>query len=713
MRTNILTAVELARDDLRRGWQPVPIDRGQKIPRDKAWQSLAITETNVEDYFGNDDNVGVQLGARSGGLTDVDIDCAEALGLANDILPATEAIFGRRSKPRSHRLYVTDLCTTDQKATIRFAEPKTLSNGQESATLVELRIGGGDKGAQTVAPGSVHPSGEKVRWDTEGEPTPVSGVVLKKAVARLAAAALLVRHYPASGNRHEAALVLGGVLARGPASSTDEIKKFVSAVARSAGDEEAEERGNSAAGAVSLLTQGQPTPGLPRMREVWGTDLTDTIAKLLELTGDVGDGDREIDRLARLDLLAYEREREQAAHRLGIRVSALDKLIEQRRHELQQNGSDDFLAPVEPWPHPVDGNGLLEDLCDVFDRHVVLSPSACLACALWTLHAHAHNASAHSPILDISSPTKRCGKTQLLATISLLVPKQLSAANVTAAVVFRAIDLWHPTLLIDEVDTFLADKSDLRGVLNSGHTKSSAYVLRCVGDDSVPQQFSTWCPKVFAHIGRVDPTLEDRSVRITLRRRLKTETIERIPKKDPYADLRRKCARFAADNFKHLEEAEPRIPKALNDRAADNWRPLLAIAEACGWEEEARDAALRLSEIDDDETDAIVLLNDLAYLFDREERENPSSVSMSSADIVTQLAAMEDRKWPEYRSGKPITPAQLAELLKPFKIYPRKVQDRHRGRQVQGYRFDQFDATFRRYLPEQPLSPLFGMKTNS
>jgi putative DNA primase/helicase len=473
----------------------------------------------------------------------------------------------------------------------------------------------------------------------------VSGVLLKKKVALLAVAALLIRHYPASGNRHEAALVLGGVLARGQTGSADEIKKFVSAVARCAGDEEAEERGNSAAGAVGLLTQEQPTPGLPRMREVWGN----TIANWLELTGDIGDGDGEIDRLARLDLLAYERERKQAAQRLGIRESVLDKIVEQRRRESQQNGSDDFLAPVEAWPHSVDGNELLSDLCDVFERHVVLHWSAGLACALWTLHAHAFNAAAHSPILDISSPTKRCGKTQLLAAVSLLVPKPLSAANVTAATVFRAIDRWHPTLLIDEVDTFLADKSDLRGVLNSGHTKSSAYVLRCVGDDSVPQQFSTWCPKVFAHIGRVDPTLEDRSVRIILRRRIKTETIDRIPKGDPYADLRRKCARWAADKFKQLEEAEPRIPKALNDRAADNWCPLLAIAEACGWEEKAREAALHLSEIDDDETDAIMLLGDLADLFDREERENPSSVSMPSADIVRKLAEMEDRKWPEYR----------------------------------------------------------------
>jgi hypothetical protein len=111
-----------------------------------------------------------------------------------------------------------------------------------------------------------------------------------------------------------------------------------------------------------------------------------------------------------------------------------------------------------------------------------------------------------------------------------------------------------------------------------------------------------------------------------------------------------------------------------------------------------RDAALKLSEIDDDETDAIVLLGDLADLFDGEERENSSSVSMSSADIVKQLGEMEDRKWPEYRGGKPITATQIAALLKPFQIWPRKVQDRDRRRQVQGYRFDQFDSTFRRYL---------------
>ena len=170
-------AADIAREYLRRGWHPVPVEIRQKKPRDKAWQSLAITKANVEEYFERNDNVGLQLGARSTGLTDVDIDCPEALALADVILPATGAIFGRQSKPASHRLYLTDLGITEKKAAFQYPEPPALSDDGKPVMLVELRIGGGGKGAQTLAPGSWHPSGEEVRWDNEGDPTSVSGSV--------------------------------------------------------------------------------------------------------------------------------------------------------------------------------------------------------------------------------------------------------------------------------------------------------------------------------------------------------------------------------------------------------------------------------------------------------------------------------------------------------------------------------------------------------
>jgi putative DNA primase/helicase len=182
---------------------------------------------------------------------------------------------------------------------------------------------------------------------------------------------------------------------------------------------------------------------------------------------------------------------------------------------------------------------------------------------------------------------------------------------------------------------------------------------------------------------------------------LKAETTERIPKGDAYDEIRRRCARFALDNLKTLASAKPVMPPELNDRAADNWEPLLAIAEACGFASEACKAAIELSGVDDDETDAIVLLADLRATFERSRRDG-ETVSMSSTAIAAALAGMEDRKWPEFKGGKPITPAQIAALLKPFGIQPRKVQSNDGAkRQVQGYRFDQFDWTFKRYLANQ------------
>jgi hypothetical protein len=87
------------------------------------------------------------------GLCDVDLDCAEAIALAEDLLPETNAVFGRHSKPESHRLYTTELYDTEQRAVIKYSEPRALAgDGAEAVTLVELRIGSGDKGAQTIFP---------------------------------------------------------------------------------------------------------------------------------------------------------------------------------------------------------------------------------------------------------------------------------------------------------------------------------------------------------------------------------------------------------------------------------------------------------------------------------------------------------------------------------------------------------------------------------
>ncbi len=365
------------------------------------------------------------------------------------------------------------------------------------------------------------------------------------------------------------------------------------------------------------------------------------------------------------------------------------------------------LGEIERWSESVDGAELLDELTRTFERFVSLPPGAAETLALFVVHAHAHDTSDISPILALVSPVKRCGKTTTLHLLQGLVPKALHAANITSAALFRAVERFAPTLLVDEADTFLHGRDDLIGVLNSGHARASAHVVRTVGENFEPRLFSTWAPKAIALIGRLPATLEDRSIVIVLQRRRHEHRGDRLrlDRLGDFEEVRRKAARFAFDSMDALRQADPLVPDGLNDRAADNWRPLLAIADAAGgsWPQVARGCALSSSgaAVEGESAPGIQLLGDVARIFKDEGVDR-----LASAEIVAALAEMEDRAWPEWRNGRAITPTQLARLLRLFDIRPRKV--RIGSGTQQGYVLDDFREPLGRYLPsevEQPEHP--------
>jgi putative DNA primase/helicase len=166
------------------------------------------------------------------------------------------------------------------------------------------------------------------------------------------------------------------------------------------------------------------------------------------------------------------------------------------------------VAPAGAWPaEPVEGAALIQELTNAIKRYVVMEDGAAEAVALWVIHAHALDAFVISPRLAITSPEKGCGKTSLLDVIGHLVSRPLPTSNATPAALFRSIEAVCPTLLIDEGDTFLHAKDDLRGILNSGHRRSSAFVTRVVGDDFEPCTAWTWESMIV--IGEA-PAAEDR-----------------------------------------------------------------------------------------------------------------------------------------------------------------------------------------------------------
>jgi hypothetical protein len=135
-------------------------------------------------------------------------------------------------------------------------------------------------------------------------------------------------------------------------------------------------------------------------------------------------------------------------------------------------------------------------------------------------------------------------------------------------------------------------------------------------------------------------------------------------------ELRRRAARWAADHLATLRAADPAMPGELDDRAADNWRPLLAIADLAGgeWPESARRAALALSGSGSEPPDSAreQLLADIRESFDE---RGPGR--LLTEDLLQDLRAREDRPWGEWRGGYPLSAVQLARLLQPFGVRPR------------------------------------------
>ena len=419
--------------------------------------------------------------------------------------------------------------------------------------------------------------------------------------------------------------------------------------------------------------------------------------------------------MKRTDLAAFMRTRSRLKD-AKINVGELDKAVaavEVTAQEDDGGGQGQVIrfAEIEAYPQPVDGVPLLDGIVAQIERYVRMSPEAALAVALWIVHAYCFNDFTISPRLVITSPEKRCGKTTLLRLVQALVPKALAASNITSAAMFRTIETHRPTLLIDEADTFLPENEELRGIINSGHERGGM-VIRLVGDDHEPRGFSTFCPTVIAAIGSVPGTIEDRAVMIAMRRRLPSEKVARFrsDRAEHLHELKRKIARWVADHKHGLRIADPQMPEALNDRASDNWRPLLAIADIAGlgWPQAARAAAMALSADGTDQGEqsrGVTLLTDIRRVFDdRMLAGGKDAGRISSTDLVFALTNFVDRPWATWSRGKSITPASVARLLKTFGIIPGTIKLAD-GKQPNGYKRSQFDDAFGRYLPVPHASP--------
>jgi putative DNA primase/helicase len=420
---------------------------------------------------------------------------------------------------------------------------------------------------------------------------------------------------------------------------------------------------------------------------------------------------------AALGLLDYARRRRPLAKLLGISVIELDRLVGKARKERAEKA---FVLydhwRVDAHPEPVDGNALVGETIKLLRRYVIFTEDQATVVALWIILTYLHeDIATHSPLLLVTSPQPDSGKTTLLKIVGFLVRRGVSSVSITGPALFRSIEKWSPTIILEEADTAFINNNDLKEVVNGGWTRGET-VIRCDGETNEPRPFSIFCPKGIGMIGRkLPPATLSRTIIIAMQRKRPNEVTDDFDfiDNDIFSRLRSQIARFVSDNIEVLAKAKPAVPPAFHNRKRANWKLLLGIADQTGYGEAARKAALEIEDMAAAAAPALAvqLLSDIRDTFNRLGTDR-----VTTKTLIAELASDQEGPWLSYgKSGKPITDRQLAHLLRDFRrgYGIRSKNLRLDGVSVQrGYFRSDFEDDFIAYLSETAFPAATPLQAN-
>lgn len=344
------------------------------------------------------------------------------------------------------------------------------------------------------------------------------------------------------------------------------------------------------------------------------------------------------------------------------------------------------------------GAAVLEELRGALVTYVQLPTSEAVdAVVLWTAATHAQPAWEHATRLVIKSPQKRCGKTRLQEVISETCHAPVRTTNISPAALVRSIDESEPpTIILDEADTVFAKRrgersegaEDLRGILNSGHSRGWPY-LRWDAKARALETCPTFCMAAIGGIGDMPDTIEDRAVVVTMQRRAVSERLAPFRRRHAVPalnDIRDRVNLWVRENMEALGAMQPEVP--VDDRAADVWESLIAIADLAGgdWPERARRACLLLTsnaDADDEGTRGERLLADMVDVFGDADR-------LTTAVVLARLHNIDEAPWGEW-----FTARHLARELRTYGIKSTNI--RTSDGVAKGYNRHDFEDSWTRY----------------
>jgi hypothetical protein len=356
----------------------------------------------------------------------------------------------------------------------------------------------------------------------------------------------------------------------------------------------------------------------------------------------------------------------------------------------------------------VDDSAVLNSV-EAYIRRFVAYPSehASVAHTLWIAHAHLMDCWETTPRIFFGSPERGSGKTRALEITEPLVSNPVHAVNVTPAYLFRKVgddEGGRPTILYDEVDTLFGSKvqdtGEVRGLLNASHRRG-AVARRCVmvGKKVQTEELPAYCAVALAGIGALPDTIASRAILINMRRRAPDEPVEPFRRRLHFPEGRIICdrlARWCESIAPFMDASRPEMPKGVEDRSADCWEPLLAIADAAGgsWPGRARTAARALvaGAVEQTRTTGVQLLSDLYNIFGAADK-------LATTIILERLHNLPESSWKDVR-GKVLDDRGLATRLNKYGVKPKKL--RTGDATPRGYEAADLQDAWKRYVLSGP-----------
>ena len=362
-----------------------------------------------------------------------------------------------------------------------------------------------------------------------------------------------------------------------------------------------------------------------------------------------------------------------------------------------------------PWPDPItDAPALFDAVYGRFTAYIWLPAGAPAVNSLFLGHCHAFPAFHYTPRLNIRSDKENSGKTTTMKVIASMAPRPFPVHNLRPPVVYRVTHKCQPrppTILFDEIENYLSLYRELLGLLNAGNS-SDVCVPRCEG--KTVHIYKPFAPVVLAGIGDLFRTLRSRSILIHM-----TEAPEdaKLARFDPghlelETELRRKLARWAADNLKQIAACDPPLPKTARNRLADNWRPLFQIAHVIGghWPQLALEAfeAMTSTPVAKAEIEDVgrVLLGDIRRVL-----AQSGPARLTSKQLIASLTTLLDRPWRSLLGSQPHPEQWLSSQLRPLGIRSRNLWTH--GTVLRGYLRSDFLPASPPPPPPPPSDPCF------